>query len=134
MSELPYGPNTSAVRRFLVQLAGLGRVDREAVVAAYAARCSTRQWYAAEAALGTAIERSGREPQRDALSGPLLQLVRRNDPVASAPVTEDEALAALDPIAEPALAALLALLARDLLSDQQVKTLCAPFAGVIAVE
>lgn len=128
MSDLPYGPNTAAIRRFLVRFAGLGRADRAAIVSAYTAHSATRDWHAAEAALATAIERSGREPQRDALSGPLLQLVRRPDAAVPASASADDALATLDPIAEPALAALLALLVQDLLGAHQVTTLYAPFA------
>ncbi|MCA2993276.1 hypothetical protein [Gemmatimonas sp.] len=130
MSAQPYGPNTAGVRRFLVQLAGLGKEDRGLVVARYAQARTTVSWRAAEQHLATAIARSGREPQRDALTGPLLQLVR---PVnAPAPATDDDALALLDPVAEPALAALLALLVEELLPPEAVETLSAPFAGVIA--
>lgn len=130
MSAQPYGPNTAGVRRFLVQLAGLGKDDRGLVVERYTQVSATLTWRAAEQQLATAIERSGREPQRDALTGPLLQLVR---PVnAPAPATEDDALALLDPVAEPALAALLALMVEELLPPDAVETLCAPFAGVIA--
>jgi hypothetical protein len=130
VSAQPYGPNTAGVRRFLVQLAGLGKEDRRLVVERYTQVSATHTWRAAEQHLATAIERSGREPQRDALTGPLLQLVR---PVnAPAPATEDEALALLDPVAEPALAALLALMVEELLPPDAVETLRAPFAGVIA--
>jgi hypothetical protein len=91
---------------------------------------ATRTYLKAEAALATAIERSGREAQRDALSGPLLQLVRRPD----APETTDEnALDGLDPVAEPALAALLALLVRDLLAPDEYQALYAVFDDVIPV-
>jgi hypothetical protein len=133
VSDLPYGPNTAAIRRFLVRLAGLGAADRAAIVAAHASQQHTRAWYAAEAALATCIERSGRAPQRDALSGPLLQLVRvapggsQNTETTS----DEEMLATLDPVAEAALAALLALLVRDLLSVDQCTTLYAPFASTI---
>lgn len=131
MSTLPYGPNTAEVRRFLVQLAGLGTADKAGVVARYATLSATPAWHAAESALATAIERSGREPQRDALSGPLLQLVRRPD--ATATVSEEAALAQLDPVAEPALAALLAIMMRDVLPGEAVGVLVAPFEGVIGV-
>lgn len=151
-----YGPNTAAIRRFLVRLAGLGIEARSRVTDAYAAEASTRAWVLAETALATAIERSGREPQRDALSGPLLQLVQR-DRGAAAPnaaptaapsvarspaeasigeagaTDEDRVLDTLDPVAEPALAALLALLVCDLLDSAQLARLMAPFEGVIAL-
>jgi len=132
VSSQPYGPNTAIIRRFLVRLAGLGTADKAAVVARYGPCSRTKAWETAEALLGTAIERSGREPQRDALSGPLLQLVR---PAGSpATISEDEALAQLDPVAEPALAALLALMARDLLPEDALATLVAPFEGIVEVE
>jgi hypothetical protein len=60
-----------------------------------------------------------------------MQLVRLPD--AAATIREDEALASLDPIAESALAALLALVVRDLLAPAHVATLLAPFASVIDI-
>jgi hypothetical protein len=138
-----YGPNTAAIRRFLVRLAGLGIEARSRVTDAYAAEVSTRAWMLAETALATAIERSGREPQRDALSGPLLQLVQRDRGAAATATAatataaeatdEDRVLDTLDPVAEPALAALLALLVCDLLDGAQLARLMAPFEGVIAL-
>lgn len=132
MSSLPYGPNTASIRRFLVQLAGLGSTDKAAVVARHAQLSRTTAWEVAESLLATAIERSGREAHRDALSGPLLQLVRPAG--ATATISEDEALAQLDPVAEPALAALLALMVRDLLPAETVGALLAPFDGVVEVD
>ena len=132
MSTLPYGPNTAVIRRFLVRLAGLGSGDKATVVARYGELTRTKAWEAAETLLATAIERSGRDPQRDALSGPLLQLVRPAD--ATATISEDDALAQLDPVAEPALAALLALMVRDLLPEAVVGTLMEPFAGIVEAE
>ena len=112
-------------------LAGGIYLLREPVVALYTRQSATPAWHAAETALATAIERSGREPQRDALSGPLLQLVRRPDRPDAPPASADEALATLEPIAEPALAALMALLVQDLLGEAYVRTLYAPFAEII---
>lgn len=133
MSDLPYGPNTAAIRRFLVRLAGLGAADRATVVAVHAAQQHTRAWQSAELALATSIERSGRDPHRDALSGPLLQLVRPAPQPAgiSEAASDDEIFATLDPVAEAALAALLALLVRDLLTAEQCAALYAPFATTI---
>jgi hypothetical protein len=125
----PYGPNSDAIRRFLVRFAGLSATDRAQVVAAYTELAVSRRWIAAEQAMADAITRSDREGWRDALSGPLLQLVRRPD--APAPTTEAEALEALDPVAEPTLAALLALLVRDLLPGETVDLLLSPFALVL---
>ncbi len=129
---LPYGPQTSAVRGFLVRLAGLGAADRAAVVLRYEAVATTRAYEAADARLGEVITRSGREEARDALSGPLMQLVKRPAPEATTDATTDAATAfELEPIAEPALAALLALMVRDLLDDQTVRLLTDAFGDTI---
>ena len=126
----PYGPATAKVRRFLVQLAGLGVTLRDEVVARHAGLAPTSAYAAAEAQLGETIERSGRTDARDALAGPLLQLVRRHHDSGDA----SEGLDALDPIAEPALAALLAILVDDLLPAEQTALLYAPFQSVMPYE
>ena len=130
MGAQPYGPETAAVRRFLVRLAGLSAADRAIVVARYETIAATRAYEAADARLGEVITRSGRDEARDALSGPLLQLVKRPTPDVS-PAADAEADIALDPIAEPALAALLALMVRDLLDDATVQLLTDAFADTI---
>ena len=130
LGSQPYGPETAAVRRFLVRLAGLGATDRAAVVARYETIAATRAYEAADARLGEVITRSGRDEARDALSGPLLQLVKRPTPDMS-PASDAEAEIALEPIAEPALAALLALMVRDLLDDATVQLLTDAFADTI---
>ncbi|WP_309673161.1 hypothetical protein [Gemmatimonas sp.] len=124
--SLPYGPQTAAVRGFLVRLAGLGAADRAGVVARYEAMADTRAYEAADARLGEVIARSGREEARDALSGPLLQLVKRQGTSASAGADVE-----LEPIAEPALAALLALMVRDLLDDATARLLTDAFSDTI---
>lgn len=133
MGAQPYGPETAAVRRFLVRLAGLGATDRATVVARYETIAATRAYEAADARLGEVITRSGRDEARDALSGPLLQLVKRPTPDVS-PAVDAEADIALDPIAEPALAALLALMVRDLLDDATVQLLTDAFADTIPAD
>ena len=130
MGAQPYGPETAAVRRFLVRLAGLSAADRAIVVARYETIAATRAYEAADARLGEVITRSGRDEARDALSGPLLQLVKRPTPDVS-PAADAEADIALEPIAEPALAALLALMVRDLLDDATVQLLTDAFADTI---
>ncbi len=131
-SALPYGPQTAAVRGFLVRLAGLGAADRATVVSRYEMVSATRAYRAADTLLGEVVTRSGREDARDALSGPLLQIVKRTAP-ASASATPRAAETALDPevefepIAEPALAALLALMVRDLLDEGTVNLLTSAF-------
>lgn len=127
---LPYGPQSAAIRAFLVHLAGLGAGDRARVVDAHARLAETRPWMVAERQLAETMAASDRDNYREALGGPLLQLVRR--PGQATP-DDTEALAALDPVAEPALAALLALLVRDLLPADATRTLLSPFDGVIAV-
>ena len=126
----PYGPNTPRIRRFLQQLAGLGGHDRAGVVTRYATACAGPAWSAAERELATVIEGSGRGPLRDAVAGPLLQLVR-GPSGASAPSDAVDPLASLDPIAEPALAAVLALLVEELLSAAARATLYGPVEPVI---
>lgn len=129
---LPYGPQTAAVRGFLVRLAGLGAADRAAVVSRYDAVSTTRAYEAADARLGDVITRSGREEARDALSGPLMQLMKR--PVAAiteATSTDTDTELELEPIAEAALAALLSLMVRDLLDDATVRLLTDAFSDTI---
>lgn len=130
MSQMPYGPNTPAVRRFLVDFAGLSQSDRANVVARYTQLSADNAWQQAERELGRVIVASGRESAQQALAGPLMQLVRRAAPAAAADSTQDEA-PELDDVAEAALAALLALLAQDLLSVEQRRTLLAPFVDVL---
>lgn len=127
-SALPYGPQTAAVRGFLVRLAALGAADRAAVVARFALVATSRSYEAADSRLGDVITKSGREDARDALSGPLLQLVKRP---ASATAPWSGAEIELEPIAEPALAALLALMVRDLLDDATVRLLTEAFSDTI---
>lgn len=145
---LPYGPATAPIRRFFVALAALEIEPHDAVVRRFASQSESSAFLAADATLGEIIERSGRTDARDALFGPLLQLVRDRD-VAEQAVAEDavadeavadEAVAEantpvpLDPIAEPALAALMALLVHDLLSAATLATLYAAFAEAIPLD
>ncbi len=129
VGAMPYGPETAVVRRFLVRLAALDLPAHDAVVDRFSTLSLAPAFGAADLSLGEAIERSGRADARDALAGPLLQLVRDRD----AEQPEDAERVALDPIAEPALAALLALLVRDLLSAETLAVLYAPFADVISL-
>jgi hypothetical protein len=116
-SALPYGPATARIRRFLVALAALGPAQRGEAVARFAQRESGAGYRNADQALAAVVERSGRGDARDALAGPLLQLVR----------TDDE----LDAVAAPALSALLALLVEDLLPSAQFAALYGSMDGVI---
>lgn len=132
MSALPYGPQTAAVRGFLVRLAGLGSADRNAVVARHAAIANSRAYEAADALLGETITRSGREEARDALSGPLLQLVKRPSATPQ-PDDASDLVVELEPIAEPALAALLALMVRDLIDAESLRLLTDAFADTLPI-
>jgi hypothetical protein len=138
---LPYGPETPAIRRFLVRLAGLGGADRRAIVSAWERHSASPAYTVAEAALALVIERSGRESARDALSGPLLQLVRSpahrdgaSDATSAVASNDASDTEALDPVAEPALAALLALLVRDLLDPAAFEALYAACADHIPLD
>ena len=128
----PYGPNTPVVRRFLVRFAALGAEQRAAVLTTYR-RCSeTSEWVRAELLLGETVESSGRSDIPNVIAGPLLQLVQPANGIVDGIVHEDEQR--IDPIAEPALAALLTLAVSDLLPDQAQSTLYAPFASTIPMD
>ena len=126
----PYGPATDAVRSFLVQLAGLDGEAHDAVVARFTELQQTRPYVAADVILGETMERSGRSDARDAVAGPLLQLVSIGEPEDSTVANQSAGLT-LDLIAEPALAAVLALIVSDLLSTATLATLYAPFEPFI---
>jgi hypothetical protein len=120
----PYGPNTTAVRRFLQRLAALPAEEWDAAAAEWAQAAGSVAVQRADRALQAVIERAGREGERDAALGPLLQLVRLPDPPGHGP-DDPPPLAA---VAEPAAAAVLALVARDLLPAAAFDALYAPFA------
>ena len=151
---LPYGPFTAEVRRFLQQLAALTPAAEAQVVAEYGRAIKSAEYQAAERMLGGAIARSGRERERDALGGPLLQLLRVERPQGepksahanatltpihvtpvnappSATLTPILDASPFRPIAEPALAALLAVLMQDVLSAELFVRLYAPFERTI---
>ena len=134
-SAAPYGPNTLAVRRFLQRFAALAPDEWSAAAAAYDALQRTPAFRGADRALGAAVARAGRETERDAALGPLLQLVRLPHPAAPGAAAGDDAnvidvaaAAPLAPVAEAALAAVLALLVHDVLAPGAFATLYAPFA------
>ena len=126
LRPLPYGPRTPAVRRFLERLARLTPGEWAAAAGAYAAGWREAASARADAALADAITRTGREQARDQLVGPVLQMAR----VVAAPMRhpsppDEEALA------EAALAAALAVLARDALPPDAYDRLVAPFAAAV---
>ena len=135
-SPLPYGPFTAEVRRFLQQVATMTPAAEEAVVAEYQLAVESAEYQAAERVLGSAIARSNREKERDALGGPLLHLLRADrqlvaNDISNASQSIAANVAPYRPIAEPALAALLAILMQDVLSADLVARLYAPFARTI---
>ena len=125
---------TPIVRRFLVQFAGLGASSRARIVTRYASLSSSRDFSHAEQALASTLERSGRTAERDALAGPLLQLVRRPPRVSDEQTStaSGDDLEHFDAVAEPALAAVLVLLVADLLEPTVAATLYAPLSDEIA--
>lgn len=132
---LPYGPNTPAVRRFLQRFAALRAADWERAAHRYTEQAGTAAFAAADRALAQAVERTGRAAERDAVVGPLVQLVR-DAPLAprGASSDDDDGLTLLPPVAEAALAALLALVVRDVLPERAFEALYAPFAELVPVD
>lgn len=128
----PYGPQTPQIRRFLQRLAALGPDEWARAAAAHEAQQRTPRFRGADRALSAAVAAAQREAERDAALGPLVGLVRRDAAVAADVPEADDA--ALDPVAEAALAAVLALLVRDVLSPTAFATLYAPFAALIPVD
>ena len=128
----PYGPNTAVVRRFLQRFAALRPREWEDAAGEFERLQATRAFAAADRALEAAVSGAGREDARDAVVGPLVQLVQL------APRTPDQATApdevpTMHPVAEAALAALLALITRDVLPSSAFATLYAPFAALVPV-
>lgn len=117
----PYGPNTANVREFLRALAGLNEAEHAHVLTEWARASATTAFARADRVLADTMVRVNREAERDAAAGPLLQMLR---------VGAEES-AALDPIAEPALAALMALVLRDVLPTATFDTLVASMASII---
>lgn len=120
--QQPYGPQTAQIRSFLRALAELELAQHDETVVRWAAHAGTPAFVRADRQLGEVLVRAGREAERDAAAGPLLQMMR---------IASDEATDNLDPIAEPALAALMALLVRDLLPADTFATLTAPLHELV---
>ncbi|MBV9879481.1 MAG: hypothetical protein JO180_03250 [Gemmatirosa sp.] len=122
MDALPYGPHTRIVRRFLQRFAALDDAQWLTAAAAFEALEGTRTFTAAETALATAVERAGLAAARDAVVGPLLQIVRGADGGEE------------HPVAAAALGAALALVAADSIAERDFDTLYGPFAALVPVE
>jgi hypothetical protein len=127
----PYGPQTLEIRRFLQRLAALRPEEWAQATAAYDALQGARRFVAADRALSDAVSRAQRETERDAALGPLSQLLRAPWEAPSDAPGEEPPLA---PVAEAALAAMLALLVRDVLPASAFATLYEPFATLIPAE
>jgi nucleoside-diphosphate-sugar epimerase len=118
-----YGPQTPEIRRFLQRVAATDARGRAEILSAWRAVRETAAVRQAERALGEAIGRTGREAERDAAAGPLLQMLRT---APDAPVSAEEGADGLDPVIVPVLGALMALVVRDVLPAEHTNTLTAP--------
>ena len=123
----PYGPRTPQVRAFLQRLAQQPAVVWLAAARRYAAALDTTEGQEADRALGDAIERTGRESERDALVGPVLQLAARA--AGGSPLGADDP-EQVERLAEPALAVALALVVEDVLDPAVTARLRTPFADL----
>jgi hypothetical protein len=132
MTTLPYGPNTSIVRRFLQRLAGKPASDCAAAARLYLSLQGTPALIAADRALGHALEGSARTDARDAVVGPIIQLMNGH----AARLENDPALSgvSLDDMAEAALAAVLGLMVGDIIASDALEVLYRPYAGIIPIE
>lgn len=143
---LPYGPHTDAVRRLLQRLAAAPAESWADAARRYEALARTPRYAAAERALAQAIADAGRERERDAVVGPLVQIaadaaerVARLEPAPPAPASTAAADAAADAaedaaadrFAEPALAAALAVVMRDLLGRAEFEALYEGVTGMV---
>ncbi|HEX5829952.1 MAG TPA: hypothetical protein VFY16_03150 [Gemmatimonadaceae bacterium] len=115
------------MRRFLVRLAEQRELVWMAAARAWREPADAGRRRRADRALGAAVKRMGRETARDAVVGPVVQMARR---VALALHQEPDE-AALEELAEPALAAALAVLVSDELSADVLMALYEPFDGAI---
>ncbi len=110
----PYGPQTAAVRDYLRALAALTPDAHARVVQTWREHSASTAFARADRALGEAMVRANREAERDAAAGPLLQMMRSENALDTGDA-KNNASPDLDPIAEPALAGLMALVVRDVL-------------------
>ena len=131
-ATLPYGPNTAAVRRFLQRLAGKPASDCIAAARAYLALQGTPELATADRALGHALESSGRTNARDAVVGPIIQLMSGH--ADKLELTGETSGVTVDDLAESALAAVLGLIVGDVIPAQMLEVLYRPVAGIIPLE
>lgn len=126
---LPYGPNTAVVRRFLQRLAGKPTADCTVAARTYLALQGTPELVTADRLLGAAIERSGRTDARDAVVGPIVQLMSGHQERLTGPQGPNAPRE--DDLGEAALAAALALIARDVIPGEAFEVLYRPFNELI---
>jgi hypothetical protein len=128
----PYGPNTPVVRRFLQRLAGKPATDCAAAARVYLSLQGTPPLIAADRAVAKAIEETDRIDARDAVVGPIIQLMNGH----AARLESDPVLAGtnLDDMAEAALAAALGLIVGDAIAADALEVLYRPYAELIPIE
>ena len=124
----PYGPNTPAIRAFLQRLATQPAVVWLAAARRHAMAAGSDDARTADRALAAAITRTGRVEPRDALVGPVLQMARRAAGLGGLDADDAEAVEGL---AEPALAAALALVVADVLDARHQAQLTASYASLL---
>ena len=130
-TSLPYGPNTAVVRRFLQRLAGKPASDCIAAARSYLALQGTEELRTADRALGNALASSGRTDARDAIVGPLVQLMQGHSAKIDADITGG---LTVDDLSEAALAAALGLIVGDVIPGPLLEVLYRPFAEIIPLE
>ena len=132
MPPLPYGPNTNSVRRLLQRLAALPPEEWARLAQLYEGLARTASFAAADRALGEAIAAAGREAEGEAVVGPVVQLATDAAERVARSMGGD-ATPEPDRFGEPALAASLAVIARDLLDEQQFQLLYGPVSWGVPV-
>lgn len=111
------------MRRFLQRFAALDAEAWAAAGARFLAAEGTAAFRTADRALGIAVERSGRAAERDAVLGPLRQVVGR--------IGEEDDVEA---VTAAALAAVLALVVADVLDEGAFDVLYEPVAALVPLE
>ncbi|MFL5577908.1 MAG: hypothetical protein ACJ79S_18290 [Gemmatimonadaceae bacterium] len=131
----PYGPNTDAVRRLLQRLAAAPVDEWERAARIYEGLARTGRFSAAERALAATVTAAGRERERDAVVGPVVQIAADAARRGAGAATGERKSAdePTDRFAEPALAAALAVIVRDLLSPDDFETLYSAVSWAVPV-
>ena len=131
MPSLPYGPNTNAVRRLLQRLAALPPEEWTRLARLYEGLARTPRFAAADRALGELMAAAGRERESEAVVGPVVQLAA--DAAERAARAASVGAPEADAFAEPALAGVLAVIARDLLEEEQFQVLYGAVSWAVPV-